>query len=188
VTQQNQPFGSGDIFYHWGHDRLRAPTAKGQDERFVAGSFCRCGDLIELHLAAVPPRDCIVRGWLCDGGVLTNGSVSYRSTLNGKWTMWDDLATVAGAPIVIHQMFPEFVRQDVAWYLRALGGAVDLAYREVVHAADCDADGNCPWCKVDFAECPCPGPTSEDTEFITHLHDRLWGKPMATNDNGDKQR
>jgi hypothetical protein len=65
---------------------------------------------------------------------------------------------------------------------------VDLAYREVVHAAACDEDGNCPWCKIDFGECPCPGPTSDDTEFITHLHGRLWGKPVATNDNGDKQR
>lgn len=144
------------------HRRARIAQAVrelGSKAVYLAMGF---GDLIELHLAAVPPRDCIVMGHICDGGMLTNGSVSYRSTLNSDWTRWDDLATMAGAPIVIHQMFPEFVRQDVAWYLRALGLAVDLAYREVVHAAACDADGNCPECGIDYAECSCPGPTQDD--------------------------
>lgn len=37
-----------------------------------------------------------------------------------------------------------------------------MTWRPVVFSADCDADGNCPLCKIDYAECPCPGPTQED--------------------------
>ena len=32
----------------------------------------------------------------------------------------------------------------------------------VVFSADCDEDGNCPFCGVDYGDCPCPGPTQED--------------------------
>jgi hypothetical protein len=35
----------------------------------------------------------------------------------------------------------------------------------VVFLADCDEEMNCPFCKVDYAECPCPGPNSEGYEF-----------------------
>jgi hypothetical protein len=28
-------------------------------------------------------------------------------------------------------------------------------------AADCDEDGNCPVCGIDYAECDCPGPTMD---------------------------
>jgi len=35
----------------------------------------------------------------------------------------------------------------------------------VVFAADCDEDGNCPVCGIDYAECLCPGPTEDDVEY-----------------------
>ena len=35
-------------------------------------------------------------------------------------------------------------------------------WKRVIFAADCDEDGNCPVCAVDYAECECPGPTQED--------------------------
>jgi hypothetical protein len=35
----------------------------------------------------------------------------------------------------------------------------------VVFSADCDEDGNCPACGIDYAECPCPGPTMEGYEY-----------------------
>jgi hypothetical protein len=38
-------------------------------------------------------------------------------------------------------------------------------WRTVVFAADCDEDGNCPTCGVDFADCPCPGPTQDGFEY-----------------------
>lgn len=38
-------------------------------------------------------------------------------------------------------------------------------WKKVVYAADCDEDGNCPNCAIDFAECPCPGPTQDEYEY-----------------------
>lgn len=38
-------------------------------------------------------------------------------------------------------------------------------WKRVVFAADCDADGNCPRCKIDYGECGCPGPTMDDHEY-----------------------
>lgn len=35
-------------------------------------------------------------------------------------------------------------------------------WRRVVFSGECDADGNCPICEIDFADCDCPGPTQED--------------------------
>jgi hypothetical protein len=32
----------------------------------------------------------------------------------------------------------------------------------VVFSADCDEDGNCPKCGIDYADCSCPGPTQDD--------------------------
>lgn len=35
---------------------------------------------------------------------------------------------------------------------------------KVVYSADCDEDGNCPVCTVDYAECDCIGPTMDERE------------------------
>lgn len=35
-------------------------------------------------------------------------------------------------------------------------------WQKVVFAADCDEDGNCPQCEVDYTDCECPGPTQDD--------------------------
>ena len=35
-------------------------------------------------------------------------------------------------------------------------------WKRVVFSADCDEDGNCPVCGIDYAECACPCPTMED--------------------------
>ena len=35
-------------------------------------------------------------------------------------------------------------------------------WRRVIFSADCDELGNCPVCKIDYAECDCPGPTMHD--------------------------
>jgi hypothetical protein len=40
-----------------------------------------------------------------------------------------------------------------------------MRWRKVVFAADCDADGNCPTCGIDYADCGCPGPTMDDHEY-----------------------
>ena len=38
-------------------------------------------------------------------------------------------------------------------------------WRQVVFAADCDEDGNCPVCAEDFGECDCSGPTMDGFEY-----------------------
>jgi len=35
----------------------------------------------------------------------------------------------------------------------------------VISIVDLDEEGNCPLCQVDYAECPCPGPTQEEYEY-----------------------
>ena len=35
-------------------------------------------------------------------------------------------------------------------------------WKEVVFASECDEDGNCPKCLIDYADCGCPGPSQED--------------------------
>lgn len=44
-------------------------------------------------------------------------------------------------------------------------------WQRVVFAAECDEDGNCPICKtIDFADCPCPGPTQDGYEYRETAH------------------
>jgi hypothetical protein len=38
-------------------------------------------------------------------------------------------------------------------------------WQRVAFAADCDEAGNCPVCKIDYAECKCPGPTQDGYEY-----------------------
>ena len=35
---------------------------------------------------------------------------------------------------------------------------------KAVYSADCDEDGNCPVCNIDYAECDCIGPTMDENE------------------------
>lgn len=44
-------------------------------------------------------------------------------------------------------------------------------WKPVVFAADCDEDGSCPNCRVDFTECPCPGPPEDEQQFEYRVQD-----------------
>ncbi len=35
---------------------------------------------------------------------------------------------------------------------------------KVVYSADCDENGNCPVCTIDYGECDCIGPTMDESE------------------------
>jgi hypothetical protein len=39
------------------------------------------------------------------------------------------------------------------------------AWKKVVFSADCDEDGNCPVCGIDYADCGCPGPTMDGYDY-----------------------
>lgn len=40
--------------------------------------------------------------------------------------------------------------------------APEPKWMRVFFSAECDEDGNCPACHIDFGDCDCPGPTQED--------------------------
>jgi hypothetical protein len=35
-------------------------------------------------------------------------------------------------------------------------------WQAVIFSGDCDEEGNCPLCLIDYADCPCPGPTMDE--------------------------
>lgn len=41
-------------------------------------------------------------------------------------------------------------------------------WQRVVFSADCDDDGNCPQCHIDYGDCGCPGPTQDGYEYMEH--------------------
>ena len=56
-------------------------------------------------------------------------------------------------------------------------------WRKVVFACECDDDGNCPRCGIDFAECGCPGPTQDDEyEYLEDASGILWSRRLASSD------
>ena len=51
------------------------------------------------------------------------------------------------------------------------------AWKKVVFSSDCDDEGDCPECAIDYADCACPVPMQED-EFDYHedTDGVLWAK------------
>jgi len=48
---------------------------------------------------------------------------------------------------------------------------------KVVFASNCDEDGNCPVCGIDYADCDCPSPTMEDEyEYKEDKDGELWAR------------
>ena len=72
---------------------------------------------------------------------------------------------------------------DLARGAEAIGsGCGD--WRRVVFAADCDEDGNCPVCEIDYADCGCPGPTQDGFEY-DERDGELYARPLV---NGERER
>ena len=40
--------------------------------------------------------------------------------------------------------------------------SIPTGWKRVVFSGDCDEDGACPLCGIDFAECQCPRPTQDE--------------------------
>lgn len=48
---------------------------------------------------------------------------------------------------------------------------------KVVFSDDCDEEGNCPNCGIDYAECGCPGPTMDDEyEYMFDEAGVMWAR------------
>lgn len=48
--------------------------------------------------------------------------------------------------------------------------------KKVVFDFECDEFGNCPHCKIDFADCDCPGPMQEDLYKYVEIDGVFWAK------------
>lgn len=55
-------------------------------------------------------------------------------------------------------------------------------WRPVIFSDDCDSEGRCPLCKIDYAECPCPGPTQEDEFEYGSIRGVLMARPKKEDD------
>jgi len=51
-------------------------------------------------------------------------------------------------------------------------------YTRVVFACECNEDGDCPECGLDFGECDCIGPTEDDVNYIV-IDDVMYGNRLA---------
>lgn len=55
----------------------------------------------------------------------------------------------------------------------------------VIFASECDEDGNCPVCEIDYADCPCPGPCQEEEfEYLETEDGVLWAFRLEVDTNG----
>ena len=53
--------------------------------------------------------------------------------------------------------------KDLMWFLEQRDATGD--WLRVVHSCECDEEGNCPVCGIDFGDCGCPGPTQDGYEY-----------------------
>ena len=56
-------------------------------------------------------------------------------------------------------------------------------WTRVVFSSECDEEGDCPFCHMDYSECPCPGPTQDGMDyewFDGVLYARANGDPDAS--------
>jgi hypothetical protein len=49
-------------------------------------------------------------------------------------------------------------------------------WKKVVFSFECNSDGDCPECGIDYGECPCPGPTQEDLYEYEERNGALWAR------------
>jgi hypothetical protein len=60
-----------------------------------------------------------------------------------------------------------------------LKGNPGKGWMPVIFSAECDEWGNCPRCGIDYAECPCPGPTQDDEYEYRIFSKNLWARRLS---------
>jgi DNA (cytosine-5)-methyltransferase 1 len=90
-------------------------------------------------------------------------------------------ATVLGA----HSVGSPHIRQRLYW------GAAKQSeeWQRVIHSCECDEDGSCPVCEIDYSECGCPGPTQHDEYEYRERNGILEARRLVlANSDGCEQR
>ena len=64
-------------------------------------------------------------------------------------------ATVLGA----HSNGAPHIRQRLYWVAYSEG------WKRVIYSSECDEDGNCPECGIEYSDCECFGPTQDGVEY-----------------------
>jgi len=49
---------------------------------------------------------------------------------------------------------------------------------KVVHYFECDEFDNCPVCRIDYADCGCPGPTQDDLYEYKEIEGELYARRL----------
>jgi DNA (cytosine-5)-methyltransferase 1 len=77
-------------------------------------------------------------------------------------------------------------RQEPGRYETQSDGSVTApsGFSRVVFSAECDEDGNCPNCGIDYADCDCIGPTEDECEYI-EIDGELFGRRRADGESGE---
>ena len=87
-------------------------------------------------------------------------------------------AIVLGA----HSVGSPHIRQRLFWVAQQSSGSWTGEWVPVVFAADCDEEGNCPVCGIDYAECGCPGPTQDGYEY-EEIGGAMYARRVAQSDS-----
>lgn len=100
--------------------------------------------------------------------------------VDGVFTDLESEGYTCGAVVLgAHSVGSPHIRQRLYWVAysaesRCQERHIDLAsasitgegfadgWQRVVFSSECDEDGNCPFCEIDYAECGCPGPTQDE--------------------------
>lgn len=65
-----------------------------------------------------------------------------------------------------------------------MSDTVAFEWRKVVFACETDEYGNCPNCEIDYADCPCPGPTMDGYEY-EEREDGLYARLIIQDISGE---
>lgn len=103
--------------------------------------------------------------------VAGKGGIGWLESVQAD--LQDDGYAVVSAELCSPLVSKDHDRARIYW------GAWDTVdFRPFQFAGDCDEDGNCPVCGIDYAECECPGPT-EDGVLYAETESGLFGCRLA---------
>lgn len=83
-----------------------------------------------------------------------------------------------GAPHMNHAFRSRKAREHMVTGEPSVGPLAP-PWRRVVFASECDQDGTCPVCGIDYADCDCPGPTMDEEFDYREAGGVLWAKPRS---------
>lgn len=117
---------------------------------------------IALQVDANRVNGAVSRKWSKGSGGPA-GDEAYN-LVSGAWWDGGQLTQTLDTVIAKQQMMPEKNRFPVV--LQTAVQVKDNSWTKVIFASECDEDGSCPNCGIDYGDCPwCPGPTEDGMDY-----------------------